>query len=57
MQGYLQLWFSSLYSYGQYKFTAASLGIDKMKKLVKTDESDDDAKVGEFEMYVWVPGE
>ena len=24
-----------LYSYGQYKYTADSLGIDKMKKLVK----------------------
>ena len=27
--------FPVLYSYGQYKRTAASLGIDKMKKLVK----------------------
>ena len=27
--------FPVLYSYGQYKCTAASLGIDKMKKLVK----------------------
>ena len=26
---------SVLYSYGQYKCTAASLGIDKIKKLVK----------------------
>ena len=27
--------FPVLYSYGQYECTAASLGIDKMKKLVK----------------------
>ena len=27
--------FQVLYSYGQYKCTAASLGIDKMKKLAK----------------------
>ena len=28
---------------------AASLGIDKMKKLVKSDESDDNGKISEFE--------
>ena len=27
--------FQVVYSYGQYKCTAASLGIDKIKKLVK----------------------
>ena len=30
-----QAWAPVLYSYGLYKCTAASLGIDKMKKLVK----------------------